>query len=124
MPWERIGPCGGDGKPYESEWGTLTRRMGLSYVRFLCGEPPYGCRLSLHWFTLGGTRQHEIALFWDPKQRKGAPRRYIWRCEEAAAIFDETVPWRRLRPDRIELRSESLGMMLRRHEREGAIDKT
>lgn len=104
MPWEEIGPCGGDGKAYEREWGTLTRRMGLAYVRFVCGEPPKGCRLALKWFSIQGTRQHEAALFWDPRIIKRAPRAYIWRCQQAIAIFDESVPWRRLRKERVKPR--------------------
>ncbi len=105
MPWEEIGQCGGDGKPYEREWGTLTRKMGLSYVRFVCGEPPKGCRLGLHWFQINGRRQHEIALFWEARRVKRVPRSYIWRCEQAAAIFDESIPWKRLRRDRVKLPS-------------------
>lgn len=101
MPWEEIGLCGGDGKAYEREWGTLTRRMGLAYVRFVCGEPPRGCRLALKWFSIQGTRQHLAALFWDPRIIKKAPRAYLWRCQQAIVIFDEGVPWRRLRKERV-----------------------
>lgn len=103
MPWEEIGACGGDGKVSEREWGTLARRMGLSYIRFICGEAPTGCRLALHWFNFNGDRQHEVALFWDPKVIKRAPRRYLWKCQQAIAIFDQTVPWRRLRREKVEL---------------------
>ena len=102
MPWEEIGLSGGDGKAYEKEWGTLTRRMGLSYIRFMCGEAPKGCKLGLHWFSIDGTRQHEVALFWDPNVIKRAPRRYLWKCQWALSIFDETVPWRRLRKEKVE----------------------
>ena len=102
MPWEEIGHCGGDGKAYEREWGTLTRKMGLAYVHFICGEPPKGCRLALKWFIVNSTRQHMAALFWDPKQFKRAPHPYIRQCQEAIAIFDESVPWRKLRKDRVQ----------------------
>ena len=101
MPWVEIGPCGGDGKTYEHEWGTLTRRMGLSYIRFVCGEAPKGCRLALKWFNIDRTRQHEIALFWNPALTKRMPRNYINRCQQALAIFDETVPWKKLRKERV-----------------------
>ena len=102
MPWEEIGLCGGDDKAYEREWGMLTRRMGFSYARFICGKPPTGCRLALKWFIIDGTRQHAAALFWDPRLIKRAPRNYIWRCQQAIIIFDESIPWRKLRKDRVE----------------------
>jgi hypothetical protein len=102
MPWEEIGLSGGDGKAYEAEWGTLTLQMGLSYTRFICGQPPKGCKLGLHWFSFDGGRQHSVALFWDPYVIKRAPRRYIWKCQWALAIFDETVPWRKLRKEKVE----------------------
>lgn len=104
MPWEEIGLSGGDGKGYEKEWGTLTLRMGLSYMRFICGDPPKGCRLALHWFSIEGSRQHAVALFWDPNVIKRAPRRYIWKCQRALEFFDETVPWRKLRKEKVEPR--------------------
>lgn len=102
MPWEEIGLCGGDGKVYEKEWVTLTLRMGLSYIRFMCGEAPEGCKLGLYWFRFDGDRQHEVALFWNSKLIKRAPRRYLWKCRQAVAIFDQTVPWRRLRKEKVE----------------------
>jgi hypothetical protein len=101
MPWEEIGVCGGDGKAYENEWGPLTLQMGLSYTRFVCGEAPKGCKLGLHWFSFKGTRQHEVALFWNPDVIKRAPRRYIWKCQWVLNIFDETVPWRKLRKEKV-----------------------
>ena len=101
MPWERIGPCGGDGKPPEEEWRTLTNKMGLAYVRFICGEPPKGCKLQLHWFTWEGTRHHEIGLFWNPHIIRRAPWRYIFKCNAAIAIFDWEVPWIKLRKDKV-----------------------
>lgn len=104
MPWEEIGLSGGDGKAYEKEWGTLTLRMGLSYMRFICGDPPKGCKLALHWFSIEGGRQHAVALFWDPNAIKRAPRRYVWKCQRALEVFDETVPWRTLRKEKVEPR--------------------
>lgn len=101
MPWARIGASGGDGKAYESEWGTLTRRMGLAYVRFICGAPPKGCKFVLHWFNICDTRQHEVALFWDPRLTNRIPRAYIFRCMEALAHFDCSIPWRKLRKDQV-----------------------
>ena len=101
MPWEEIGPCGGDGKLPEKEWRALTNKMGLSYVRFICGEPPKGCKLGLHWFTWKEIRQHSIALFWDPVVAKRAPSRYLSKCFEAVAIFDCAVPWKKLRKDKV-----------------------
>ena len=105
MPWEEIGHCGGDGKAYEREWGTLTRKMGLSYIRFICGEPPIGCRLGLKVFLIDSTKQHMAALFWNLQLIKKAPRSYIWQCQQALAIFDEAVQWRRLRKDRVKPRT-------------------
>ena len=104
MPWEEIGLSGGDCKAYEKEWGTLALRMGLSYTRFICGEPPKGCKLALHWFRIDGDRQHAVALFWNPDIIKRAPRRYIWKCQWALGIFDECVGWRKLRKEKVKPR--------------------
>ena len=102
MPWEAIGLSGGDGKAFETEWGTLTLRMGCSYVRFISGEPPKGCKLGIHWFRYCDSGQYEVGLFWNPNEIKQAPRRYIWKCQRALEIFDETVPWRKLRKEAVE----------------------
>ena len=102
MPWEEIGVCGGDGKAFEMEWGALTLRMGLSYMRSICGEPPKGCKLGIHWFPICESGQYEVGLYWNPKVIKRVPQRYIWKCQWVLAIFDETVPWRKLRREKVE----------------------
>ena len=45
-----------------------------------------------------------VGLFWNPRIIKRAPRAYIWRCQQVIGIFDETVPWRRLRKNRVKPR--------------------
>lgn len=118
MPWEEIGLSGGDGKAPEKEWRTLTLRMGLSYTRFICGNAPKGCKLGLHWFSFDGDRQHSVALFWDSNVIKRPPRRYIWKCQRALEIFDETVPWRKLRKQNVEPRHVPTLKEMRKEERD------
>ena len=55
----------------------------------------------MKWFVIEDGRQHEVALHWDPKMRKRAPRAYINRCQNAVIMLDESVPWHKLRKDRV-----------------------
>ncbi len=110
MPWVEIGPCGGDGKSYEKEWGTLTRQLGFLYLRFICGAPPKGCKLGLRFFVINDTKQHEVALYWNRSIRKGLPRAYIAKCQNALAIFDENIPWHQLRKDCVNPRIRNIAL--------------
>lgn len=99
MPWEHVGDCGDGQLPHEREWVLTQLKLGLTYLKGVCGEAPEGCELDIEWHEHELVDYPTISLWWDPEVQTDAPWAYISRCEVALAAFDGAVNWSEISPD-------------------------
>jgi hypothetical protein len=104
MPWESIGDCGHSTTPGD----TFEFKLGIEYLKLVCGKVPKGCELGVMWRDFDGMEYGEIislpsevGLFWDANEISDAPWEYISRCETALSIFHESVNWCAIHPDAV-----------------------
>ncbi len=104
MPWENIGECGGGST---REWAAGTVEIVIHYIELVCGSPPPGCELGVMWHEHECGDYPTAGLCWDPCVRSDPPWEYISRCEKALEIFDESVEWSEINPDRVREKLEA-----------------
>lgn len=68
-------------------------RLGVQYVKLICGEPPAGCRVGVMWHGHNSGEYATVGLFGEPLQISDAPWGYISRAEDALSRFDDSVDW-------------------------------
>jgi hypothetical protein len=92
MPWEEIGECGGADLT-ERDRMIAEVKLGVQYVKLICGPPPQGCKIDAMWHEHDSGEYATVGLFWDPLQISDAPWDYISRAEHALSRFDDSVDW-------------------------------
>lgn len=89
MPVETIGEFGTAGA--ESKWLEAQGEHAIRRLKEHCGEPPEEMELEIVW------KEHDlgsyplICLTWEDEMR-GAPWKYIARCEAALAAWEDGKP--------------------------------
>jgi hypothetical protein len=87
IPVEIIGEVGNAEPPgAEREWINAECHLAIKHLKKVCGEPPPEMELEVQW------QEHElgdypmIVLAWEGAMR-GAPWKYIEKCEEALTEY-------------------------------------
>ena len=96
MPLETIGSVDTGQIPGDIAWIEWAMEIALSYIDFVCGDPPEGSRLQVHW------RDHDLGSY--PilgAYFEGTPSDewldYLRRCEAALEVLNEAVSWSELK---------------------------
>ena len=96
MPWESIGVCGAADAIRQQERMVAEVKLGVAYVRLICGEPPARCKLGVMWRESDSVSYASVGLYYDTE---GAPWDCIGVAERVLSRFDEVVDWEPIVPD-------------------------
>ena len=92
MPWEHIGECGDADAAYERDRMVAEVRLGVAYVKLICGEPPPGCKIGPMWHEAEEGSYATVGLHSDGELDRAAWA-YIGLAERALSRFDQAVDW-------------------------------
>lgn len=96
MPVEIIGEFGTSGA--EREWIVAECELAIKHLKKVCGEPPPEMELEIEWQEHDLGTYPQIVLSWEDGMR-GAPSKYIAKCQDALAVLDggevppRLTPW-------------------------------
>jgi hypothetical protein len=106
MPWNNVGGCSSGQMPGDRDWIVFCYEMAISYLDFVLGDPPHGCKLGVMWHEYELGEYPSISICWEHPQSAPA-REYIQKCEVALSKFDQAIAWFDISPRQIENEIES-----------------
>jgi len=99
MPWEHIGDNFNGYWPEDSKWISIQANLAIEYLKFICGDPPEGCKLDM------SMREHElgdyptISLWWGDDLSQYPPMEYVNKCQNVYDAWNSKINWSELSPD-------------------------
>lgn len=93
MSLENLGSVNTGSMPEDETWILFALNLAKTYVKFACGEPPFGCEIEIQWHDHDLGSYPSLGL----SSNTYIPEKYIAGAENALWIFNKAICWSSLK---------------------------
>lgn len=93
MSSENLGSVSTGSMPEDETWILFALNLAKSYLKFVCGNPPFGCEIEIQW------HDHDLGSYpsLGVSSETYIPEKYITAAENALLVFDKAICWSSLK---------------------------